>query len=171
MLLLCQSLHGCTHKLYYFILRPPLIGGFLVLSRLPISFRIYRILRPTGPLDRSEEIDGAGLETVFFQSARALNDYLNLGYNIHYWHPVGGNEVDFVLYGPQGLLAFEIKRTKTVSSKALRGLKAFGEEYPEAKLYLIFGGNHREYHGAITAIPMEEALVNLPQILNLTPLV
>jgi predicted AAA+ superfamily ATPase len=128
---------------------------------------IYRILRPVGPLDKSEEIDGAGLETVFFQSVRALNDYLNLGYNIHYWHPVGGSEVDFVLYGPQGLLAFEIKRTKTISAKSLRGLKAFGEEYPEAKLYLIFGGNRREYHGAITAIPMAEALVNLPQILTL----
>jgi predicted AAA+ superfamily ATPase len=105
---------------------------------------IYRILRPVGPLDKSEEIDGA-----------------------HYWHPVGGSEVDFVLYGPQGLLAFEIKRTKTISAKSLRGLKAFGEEYPEAKLYLIFGGNRREYHGAITAIPMAEALVNLPQILTL----
>ncbi len=46
---------------------------------------VYRIIRPKGPLDSPEEIDGAALETLFLAHLRALNDYYHLGYKLYFW--------------------------------------------------------------------------------------
>lgn len=127
---------------------------------------VFRYIRPTGPLDSREEIDGSVLETLFLQSLRAINDYNNFGYTISFWRTVAGNEVDFVLYGPRGFHAFEIKRSATITPKTLSGLKNFSDDYPEAKLYVIFLGGHKEYYGNITALPLQLALQELPAILG-----
>jgi predicted AAA+ superfamily ATPase len=127
---------------------------------------VYKVLRPMGPLDNKEEAEGAGLETLFLQSLSAVNDYYNLEYKIHFWRTQAGDEVDFVLYGPRGFHAFEIKRSAHITGKSLKGLKNFGEDYPEASLYMLFLGNHKEYHGSIHAIPFEEALRELPQLIG-----
>lgn len=127
---------------------------------------IYRTLRPMGPLDTIAEAEGAALETLFLQSTKALNDYLNLKYQIYFWKTSSGQEVDFVLYGPNGLHAFEIKRTAQISDKSLYGLKAFKKDYPEAKLHLIYMGNRHEYQDDIKVIPMKNVLESLPSILN-----
>lgn len=127
---------------------------------------IYRTVRPVGLLDTVEEIDGAALETLFLQSLRAINDYFDLGYKIYFWRTQSGTEVDFVIYGPRGLYAFEIKRSAKISPKALKGLKGFQEDYPEAKLYLLFFGKYKEYHDGITVLPYEEALRDLSQLIS-----
>ncbi len=127
---------------------------------------VYRAIRPMGPLDSPEESDGAALETLFLQSLCAINDYYELGYTIYFWRTASGTEVDFILYGPRGIHAFEIKRSSTVQNKALKGLKDFHEDYPEAKLHFVFGGKNKEYHGDIQAIPFEQALRELPQLLG-----
>ncbi len=127
---------------------------------------VYRALRPMGPLDSLQEVEGAALETLFLQSLQAINDYFSLGYSIYFWRTSTGTEVDFVLYGPRGLHAFEIKRASKTSSAAFKGLKAFQAEYPEAKLSVIYLGEHKEYHEAITAIPFVQALKELPYMLS-----
>lgn len=127
---------------------------------------IFRALRPMGPFDRPEEAEGAALETLFYQHLRALNDYLHLGYNLYFWHTQTQLEVDFVLYGRLGLHAFEIKRSKNIAPADLKGLKAFGNDYPEAKLYILYGGADRLYFGNIEAIPFKEALYKLPDLLE-----
>ncbi len=127
---------------------------------------VYNILRPIGPLDSREEIDGAALETLFLQSLSAINDYYNLNYKIHFWRTLSGDEVDFVIYGPHGFHAFEIKRADHINSKALSGLKKFGDDYPEAQLYILFLGKTKEYYGNVTAIPLEMALKELPILIG-----
>jgi predicted AAA+ superfamily ATPase len=127
---------------------------------------VYRTLRPMGPLDSSQEAEGAALETLFLQSLSAVNDYYDLGYKIHFWRTQSGDEVDFVIYGPGGFHAFEIKRSATITSKSLKGLKVFGQEYPQAQLYILFLGKQNEYHSGIRAIPFEQALKNLPQLIR-----
>jgi uncharacterized protein len=127
---------------------------------------VYRALRPMRPLDTQEEADGAALETLFLQSVRALNDYLSLGYKIYFWKTASGHEVDFVLYGPRGLHAFELKRSPRITYQTLRGLHAFAEDYPEATLHVLFLGSQKEYHGTITARPFEQALIELPDLLR-----
>ncbi len=127
---------------------------------------VYNTLRPVGPLDSREELDGAALETLFFQSLSAINDYYQLQYKIHFWRTVAGDEVDFIIYGPRGFHAFEIKRAATLTGKALSGLKKFGDDYPEAKLYILFLGKQKEYYGNITALPLKEALRELPDLIK-----
>ena len=127
---------------------------------------VFRTIKPMGPLDSSQELDGAVLETLFLQSLYAVNDYFDLGYSIYFWRTSTGTEVDFVLYGPRGLHAFEIKRSSNINTKDLKGLKAFKQDYPEAKLYFINMGNHREYHNDIEVIPFVAALKELPQLLG-----
>jgi len=117
---------------------------------------VYRSLRPSGPLDRSEEIEGHAIETLCLQEIRALNDYKKLGYQIYYWRTSTGLEVDFVLYGHAGIKAIAVKRSNRITSSDLAGLRAFLGDYPGAKAYLIYGGDRRRYEGEIALIPMKE---------------
>jgi predicted AAA+ superfamily ATPase len=126
---------------------------------------VYRTLRPMGPLDTPEEVDGIALETLFLQELITLNSALDLGYKILYWRTSNGKEVDFVLYGPKGLLSFEIKRTSRITSAMLGGLKSFLADYPMAKAYFVYGGNRRMYEGKIEVVPVLEILKNLKTLL------
>ena len=51
---------------------------------------VFQAIRPRGPLDAPEQIHGPALETLFLQQARALNDYKDLGYRLHYWRTANG---------------------------------------------------------------------------------
>jgi predicted AAA+ superfamily ATPase len=129
---------------------------------------VYRALRPMGPLDAPEEVEGIALETLFLQEVIALNSALDFGYKIFYWRTSNGQEVDFVLYGPKGLLSFEIKRAARITSAMLRGLKSFLADYPMAKAYLVCAGNRRMYEDKITIVPILETLKNLKAFLSNT---
>ncbi len=125
---------------------------------------VYRAIRPKGPLDRPEEIDGMALETLVFQELLATNDLHRLGYELFYWRTSNGQEVDFVLYGEAGIIAIEVKRAAKIRTKELRGLKAFAKDYPMASLYMFYGGEITMYIDGITLIPVHEALQRLPQL-------
>lgn len=127
---------------------------------------VFRSLRPMGPLDSPAEAEGPGLETLCYQELSAINDYYKYGYDLYYWRTGNGVEVDFILYGSRGLLAFEIKRSNRFSTKDLRGLKLFSSDYPEAKLYFLYGGSREQYENNVTIIPIEKALKILPAILE-----
>ena len=127
---------------------------------------VYRAIRPKGPLDRSEEIDGSALETLFFQELRANNDLFKFGYTIYYWRTDTGHEVDFVLYGEKGLIGIEIKRASKIRNKEFNGLKAFKKDYPMANLYMFYGGNKELSINNIKLIPINKAILLLPEILK-----
>jgi len=124
---------------------------------------VYRTIRPTGPLDRPEEIEGSALETLVFQELNSLNKNMNLDYQIYYWRTFNQTEVDFVLYGERGIKAFEVKRTAKVRLKELQGLKLFLKDYPMAKAFYLYGGNQYYQEGNIEIIPIQDALVKLPE--------
>ena len=127
---------------------------------------VYRAIRPQGPLDSKEEIDGAALETLFLQHLRAYNDYGHLNYSVYYWRTTSQLEVDFVIYGENGFHAFEIKRKQKISKKDLKGLFAFQEEYPEASCYLLYGGRNEYMENGIRIMPFELALKLLPGLIE-----
>ncbi len=127
---------------------------------------VYRAIRPTGPLDSRDEIDGAALETLFLQQVKAINDYFYLNYEIYYWRTTTNVEVDFILYGEHGFYAFEIKRKKNISKQDLKGLLAFKVDYPEAKLYLLYGGNSSYTENGIVIAPYEATLRSLKLIIQ-----
>ncbi len=126
---------------------------------------VYRAIRPTGPLDSPAEIDGPALETLFLQELRAINDYRELGYEIQFWRTKHGLEVDFILYGPRGLLGIEIKRAKTVNPRDLKPLKEFKADYPEASCLLLYGGEQQLLMDGIRIIPIRDALRSLDTLL------
>jgi predicted AAA+ superfamily ATPase len=127
---------------------------------------IYRTLRPSGPLDLPEMIEGAALETLIFQELLAINDYYDLGYKLFYYRTSTGREVDFVLYGPRGLIAIEVKRSARITSTMLAGIKAFTKDYPESKTYLFYGGQRQMREGEIELIPINKALKDLDFLLR-----
>ncbi len=136
------------HKFYYF------------------DVGVYRAIRPMGPLDMPESVSGAAMETLVLQELRAVNDALDLGYEIYYWRTSNKAEVDFILYGEKGLVAIEVKCSSRFTSDMFRGLKSFKTDYPMAKSYLVYGGNRREYRDDTQVIGVEEFLQTLPKILN-----
>ncbi len=127
---------------------------------------VYRALRPRGPLDATEEIEGAALETLILQEIVALNDYLEWGYKLFYWRTATGLEVDFVLYGEKGIVALEVKRSSKVTSKQLRNLQAFLDDYPQTRAYLLYGGKRVQQEGNIQIIPVEKFLREMDSFLE-----
>ena len=101
---------------------------------------VFRSLRPKGPLDRPEEIDGQALEGLVAQHLRAWAAYSRHDVDLFYWRTRAGTEVDFVVYGESGLQAFEVKNHRKVHSTDLRALRAFREDYPEAETAVLYRG-------------------------------
>jgi len=122
---------------------------------------VFVAMRPAGPLDRPEEIGGAALEGLVAQHLRAWIDYSGEDFTLNFWRTKSGNEVDFVIYGRHGFWALEVKRSATVRPADLRGLKAFREDYPEAELRLLYGGEETLVVDGIRCVPCEEFLLEL----------
>ncbi|MBI3314867.1 MAG: ATP-binding protein [Candidatus Omnitrophica bacterium] len=126
---------------------------------------VFSTIRPQGLLDAPQEAQGVAAETLVLQELRALNDYFHWQYKIYFWRTADQQEVDFVLYGPRGLKAIEVKRTANVSNRHLSGLKAFLKDYPMAKGYLFYGGRQRLYFDKIQVWPIGEALKKIEELL------
>ena len=122
---------------------------------------VFRVVRPAGPLDRSTEIEGVGLEGLVAQNLRAWIDYRNEATKLYFWRTQAGTEVDFVLYGNQEFIAIEVKNSSRVEKKDVRGLKTFQQDYPEATTVLLYRGNlPLKIHG-VTCLPVETFLRSL----------
>jgi len=122
---------------------------------------VFQAIRPRGPLDAPDQIHGPALETLFLQQVRALNDYKDLGYRLHYWRTAGGDEVDFVLYGERGLRAFEVKMAHNVRPDDLRSLLRFRADFPQAKTYFLYLGQRRWHDRGIEVLPFVECVTTL----------
>jgi predicted AAA+ superfamily ATPase len=119
---------------------------------------VYRSVRPTGPLDRPEEIAGAALEGLVAQHLRAWADDAGTGCNLGFWRTSTGQEVDFVVHGEPGFWGIEVKHTGTIRGKDLRSLKAFRREYPEAAVRFLYQGKERLEIDGILCLPCAEYL-------------
>jgi len=117
---------------------------------------VFGAIRPRGPLDSDTEILGTALESFILQDFRALNEYLNWDYQYFYWRTKAKSEVDFIFYGPRGLHAVEVKSNPQVRESDLAGLLNFSDDYPEATLTLIYGGNRALPHKKVRIIPVEK---------------
>ena len=126
-----------------------------------VDVGVFRSLRPRGPLDSPEEVGGACMEGLVAQHLRAWIAYGKGESTLHFWRTKAGLEVDFVVYGEDTFLAIEVKRSRTVSSKDVRPLLAFREDYPQAKACLLYGGKERLKINGVLCLPCEEFLRGL----------
>lgn len=119
---------------------------------------VFRSVRPKGPLDRAEEIDGGALEGLVFQHLRAWVDYSEEEHRLFFWRTQAGTEVDFVVYGEAEFCALEVKNSAKVNRKDLRGLKTFQADYPESRAVLLYRGTERLSVDGILCLPCDEFL-------------
>ncbi len=116
---------------------------------------LYRTLRPRGPLDSESETNGPAFETLGLQELLALNHYLELGYDFFHWRTRKHQEVDLVLYGENGFHAFEFKSGARLRDSDFETLGLFGEDYPQAHLNLVYGGNESKTYRKVRVIPAQ----------------
>lgn len=119
---------------------------------------VFRSLRPQGPLDRREEIDGAALEGLVAQHLRAWLAYTAEPHELFFWRTRSGVEVDFVIYGPREFVAIEVKNALRIQAHDLTPLKTFRQEYPPSRQLLLYRGKERESIDGIVCLPCEEFL-------------
>ena len=119
---------------------------------------VFRSLRPKGPLDRPEEIDGQAAEGLVAQHLRAWAAYSAFDAKIFFWRTRAGAEVDFVVYGDCGLQAIEVKNSARVRPEDFRPLNAFRDDYPKAEAAILYRGSERLRSDGIWCLPLEEFL-------------
>ncbi|MCP9820387.1 ATP-binding protein [Synechococcus sp. Cruz-9H2] len=122
---------------------------------------VFRSLRPAGPLDGAEEIEGLALEGLIAQHLRAWLAYRREGDRLFFWRTRAGREVDFVIYGPGTFVALEVKRSRQVSGRDLHGLRAFQADYPEASVALLYLGAEVLRIDGILCLPCDSFLRRL----------
>lgn len=122
---------------------------------------VYRIVRPRGILDNTYEIEGLALEGLVAQHLRAWVLMQKEPHSLSFWRTQTQLEVDFVIYGPRGFWAIEVKRSANLGPNDIRGLTAFKEEYPEAVCMIIAPAARREMYHGFPVMPLEEFLLHI----------
>ena len=80
------------------------------------------------------DLFGQALEHFIAMELRAYISYFRKKMHLHFWRTAEGHEVDFVM---EDEAAIEVKATKRISDKHLKGLKYLMEENKINKYYLI----------------------------------
>lgn len=122
---------------------------------------IYRLLRPQGILDSIPEVEGLALEGLVAQHLRFWVSSQHQPHSLSFWRTQTRLEVDFVVYGPKGFWAIEVKRSPNLGPDDARGLLAFKEEYPEANCLFVVPGKRRESYRGFPVIPIEDFLLKI----------
>ena len=162
-----------TVKEYFAILEETMLGFFLpsftkVIKRRVIQspkFYYFDVAIPNHllrriPLQSGTDVYGHALEHLVIQELRAFMSYRQPLKSLTYWHTLDNKyEVDAVLGDAE--VAIEVKSSKNVGSHDTKGLKAFSEEYPEAKLYLLSLEDRPRKFNGVEIWPVEQFLKRL----------
>ena len=129
---------------------------------------VFRSVRPKGPLDSPEELNGGALEGLVFQHLRSWIDYSGGADRLYFWRTKSGVEVDFVAYGPQIFCAIEVKNSNRVHHADLSGLLAFRQDYPESQTFLLYRGKEIVRLEDVWCLPCEHFLKRLKPLCPLS---
>lgn len=168
-----------TVKEYFSILEETMLGFYLpaytriVKRRLTLSPKFYYFdvaipnhLLHRVPLKQGTDIYGHALEHLVIQELRAFLSY-TYGEEkaMNYWRTLDGKyEVDALISDRttnEVRIAIEVKSSDNVSSSDTKGLKAFGEEHPDAKLILLSMEERPRMINGIEVWPVVEFLQRL----------
>ncbi|MCY3885879.1 MAG: AAA family ATPase [Gammaproteobacteria bacterium] len=119
---------------------------------------VFRTMRPRGPIDRPQEIEGAALEGLVAQHLRAWCDYRFDGPSLYFWRTQAGTEIDFVVYGTNEFAALEVKNSQSIQSADVRPLQTFAFDYPEVSVVLLYRGESVMMIRNVKCIPVEHFL-------------
>lgn len=137
-----------TIKEYFQILEDTLIGRWLPSfrkrpkRRVVASSKFYfsdvgivNFLARRGSVEQGSELFGKAFENWCFHELNAYNMYSEAFAQFFYWHLAGGTEVDFIVNNME--VAIEVKATRKITTKQLKGLRALKEDHSEVKRRLI----------------------------------
>lgn len=122
---------------------------------------VFQSLRPSDFQGQETEKEGLALEGLVAQHLKAWVDAQQENYQLHFWRTSSKVEVDFIVTGPQCLLAIEVKNGSAVHPSDLRSLQTFQEDYPEAKLLLLYRGKRLYQENGVLCMPIEEYLIKI----------
>ena len=135
-------------KANFQILEDTLLGRWLPAWRKRVKRRV--VLRPKfyfsdigvvnqltkrGYLQPGSELIGKAFENWVFHELTAFTSYTNYRGNLTYWKLPSGIEVDLILGNMD--LAVEVKASKFVTNRHLRGLRNLISEYPSVNYRVI----------------------------------
>ena len=157
-----------TVKEYFSILEDTLLGFYLpsyarVIKRRVIQspkFYYFDVAIPNHllhrePLQQGTDVYGHALEHLVIQELRAFLSYRHPFKSLSYWHTLDNKyEVDAILGDAE--VAIEVKSSHSITSHDTRGLKAFAEEYPDAKLYLLSLEDRPRKFNGVEVWPVEQ---------------
>lgn len=166
-----------TVQSYYEILEETLVGLRLtpwrksVRKRLTAHPKFYffdtgvtnsinrRLLAPPDPMLRGRLFE----QWVVLETNRLLS-YQQSEARLFYWRTNTGAEVDLLIEKHGKIVAAcEIKASRSVSGADLSGLRAFREDYPKTKLFVISNVSEAYERDAVLVLPWQKYLQNLEQ--------
>lgn len=161
-----------TVKEYFAILEETLIGYMIpafsktVKRKLRQSpkFYYFDVAIPNYLLSRRNLKPGSAdfghaFEHLVIQEIIAYLGYHKIENALSYWHTYNDYEVDAVLGDAK--VAIEIKSNDEVQSRHLRGLKAFSEEHPEARLIVVSLDTNPRFLNGVEIWPAKQFLEQL----------
>jgi predicted AAA+ superfamily ATPase len=161
-----------TVKEYFEILQDTLIGylipGFAATKKrkaiLAPKFYYFDVGVANYLSNRKNIIQGTdafghAFEHFIIQEIIAYLSYHNSDNALTYWRTSSGYEVDAII--GDGLVAIEIKSNSEVSSRHLKGLKAFKEDFPAARAMVVSMDKNKRILNEVEIFPAVEFLKEL----------
>lgn len=167
-----------TVQSYYEILEETLVGLRLppwrksVRKRLTAHPKFYffdtgvtnsinrRLLAPPDPLLRGRLFE----QWVVLETHRLLS-YRQSEARLFYWRTNTGAEVDLLIEKHGKIIAAcEIKASQNVGRGDLSGLRAFSEDYPKTKLFVISNVLNAHERDAVLVLPWQEYLQTVKEL-------
>jgi predicted AAA+ superfamily ATPase len=161
-----------TVKEYFNILEQTLIGylisGFTATTKRRaiaapkfyyFDVGIVNYLLKRENINQGTESFGHALEHLIIQELIAYLGYSFSNEKLTYWRTSGGYEVDCII--GNGRIAIEIKSCNEVKSRHTKGLKAFQEEFPQARLIAVSSDKYKRNMGDVEIFPAVEFLSEL----------
>lgn len=121
---------------------------------------IAAAFRPTDSARNAPDAIGASREGLVYQHLAAWCEGARDA-RLSTWRTTGGVEVDFVIETSDGLVAIEVKSGHTLRPADRRGLLAFHDEFPEARLIALADVPLAQQQGPITVSPLATFLLGI----------
>lgn len=102
------------------------------------------------------EAFGHAFEHLVIQELIAYLSYRNSDHALSYWRTSSGYEVDAII--GNGLIAIEIKSGNEVSTRHLKGLKAFKEDFPSSRALVVSMDKNKRILNGVEIFPANEFL-------------
>jgi len=159
-----------TIKEYFSILEDTMTGFFVPAYKKVVKRRVIQaprfyyfdvgitnyLLRRNSHLQQGSPEYGKVFEHFIILEINSYLKYNNEDLELSYWRTASGYEVDAIIGNAQ--IAIEIKSSKEIHSHHLKGLRAFAEEYPNARKIVVA---NEKNEGNIEIIPVMEFLSKL----------